>query len=66
MRFIVLALLSFAMVGCANDGGVSPMGAHAKEDILSNNGIEGLYLFKWEMNTNNITVNSKGDARIGL
>jgi len=63
--YATLALGLF-LTGCATDGGVSPMGAGAKEETLSNNSIKGMYLFKIESNTNNITVNSRGDGKVSL
>jgi len=64
MKYIWL-LLPLLFGGCAMDGGVSPM-THSKEETLSNNSIKGMYLFKFEMNTNTITVTSKGDGKVSL
>jgi len=55
----------FAFGGCATDGGVSPM-THSKEETLSNNSVKGMYLFKIESNTNNITVTARGDGKVSL
>ena len=62
-----LALVMVGLNGCAVGKSVSaPFGAHGKESILSDNKIEGLYLFKIETNQNNITVNSGSDAKVGM
>jgi len=71
MKKIILGMAVLAMLmlnGCAagTNGVSAPLGAHGKESILSDNKIEGLYLFKIETNQNNITVNSGGDAKVGM
>jgi len=65
MKYLALIAIALAITGCASDGGVSPM-THSKEETLSNNSVKGMYLFKIEMNTNTITVTSKGDGKVSL
>jgi len=64
MNYIWL-LLPLLLSGCAMDGATAPM-THSKEETLSNNSVKGMYLFKIESNTNNITVNSRGDGKVSL
>ena len=56
-----LVLLS----GCASDGGAS-VGPHGKDSTLSDNKLEGLYLFKIETNQNTINITSHGDAKVAM
>ena len=65
MKYL-MAVFALAFTGCASDGGSSSMGTHGKESLLSENKIEGLYLFKIETNQNVITINSQGDAKVGI
>ena len=66
MMGLGLALM-LGLNGCAmGRSAVSPIGSHGKESTLSDNKIEGLYLFKIETNQNNITVHSGGDAKVGM
>ena len=66
MKKIVLFVTTmFLFVGCASEGPNS-MGSHGKESLLSENKIEGLYLFKIETNQNVINIRSGGDAKVGI
>ena len=66
MNKIVLGLLVIAgLSGCASDGGAS-VGTHGKDSTLSENKLEGLYLFKIETNQNVITITSDGDVKVGI
>ena len=62
--FLVMSMLMFE--GCASDGGSSTVGPNGRESTLSDNKIEGLYLFKIETNQNQITVRSGGNVKVGL
>ena len=64
MKYL-LAVLALAFTGCAS-GGPNSVGSHGKESLLSENKIEGLYLFKIETNQNVITVHSQGDAKVAI
>jgi len=66
LRSLVPVLLFGLMLsGCAS-GGPNSVGSHGKESLLSENKIEGLYLFKIETNQNVITVHSQGDAKVAI
>ena len=66
MKKVMIALmLSFIFVGCAS-GGPNSLGSHGKDSTLSENKIEGLYLFKVETNMNQINITSHGDAKVGI
>ena len=65
MKYLA-AVIALAFTGCASDGGSSSMGSHGKESTLSENKLEGLYLFKIETNQNVITIHSGGDAKVGI
>ena len=54
------------MTGCASDGGSASVGQHGKDSTLSENKLEGLYLFKIETNQNVITITSDGDVKVGI
>jgi len=58
-------IAAIALSGCTS-GGPNSMGSHGKESLLSENKIEGLYLFKIETNQNVITVHSQGDAKVAI
>ena len=69
MNKIILGLsvvLSLWLSGCAGGNGPSSIGSHGKESMLSENKIEGLYLFKIETNQNVINITSHGDAKVGI
>ena len=61
----LLVVISFLFVGCAS-GGPSSVGGHGKDSTLSENKLEGLYLFKVETNQNHINITSGGDAKVGI
>ena len=65
MKYLLGLMTLIVMNGCAS-GGSSSMGTHGKESLLSENKIEGLYLFKIETNQNVITVHSQGDAKVAI
>jgi len=58
-------LFGLMLSGCASEGPNS-MGSHGKESLLSENKIEGLYLFKIETNQNVINVHSGNDAKVSI
>ena len=65
--FYIALFAIFGLNGCAMGRGANAtIGSHGKESILSDNKLEGLYLFKIETNQNNITVTAQGDAKVGL
>jgi len=64
--YATAALTAILLSGCAGGGGPSSIGSHGKESTLSENKLEGLYLFKIETNQNVITIHSGGDAKIGI
>ena len=67
VKTILVAIVMVAgLSGCATDGGSMSVGPHGTDSTLSNNKIEGLYLFKIETNQNVITVTSQGDAKVSL
>ena len=63
MKYLI-AVLALAFTGCAS--GTNSMGSHGKESTLSDNQIEGLYLFKIETNQNVITIHSGNDAKVAI
>ena len=65
-KLIVPLLAILAFTGCASDGGSASVGQHGKDSTLSENKLEGLYLFKIETNQNVITITSQGDAKVGI
>ena len=62
---LTMLAMAIAFTGCASDGGAS-VGTHGKDSTLSENKLEGLYLFKIETNQNVITITSQGDAKVGI
>ena len=65
IKLMMLAMV-IAFTGCASDGGSMGVGTHGKDSTLSENKLEGLYLFKIETNQNVITITSQGDAKVGI
>ena len=63
--YSLLAVGVLALNGCASEG-PSTVGSHGKESLLSENKLEGLYLFKIETNQNVINITSGGDAKVGI
>jgi len=66
VKLSLLTLAVFIFTGCAGGNGPSSIGSHGKESLLSENKIEGLYLFKVETNQNVINITSHGDAKVGI
>ena len=62
----VLLLLPLLLVGCASDGGSTTIGQHGTDSTLSDNKIDGLYLFKIDTQMNTINVTSRDMVRIKL
>mgnify|MGYP000651504932 CR=1 FL=1 len=65
MRKVIL-LLPLLLMGCASDGGSAQVGQHGTDSTLSDNKIEGLYLFKVETNMNTITVSGRDSVKVEL
>ena len=61
-----MILGTLGLSGCSGDGGPNHIGTHGTDSTLSDNKLEGLYLFKIE--SNNITMNlrSDGDVKVSL
>ena len=64
--FYIMATLTLGLSGCAGGSGASSVGPHGTDSMLSDNKVEGLYLFKIETNQNVITVHSGGDVKVGM
>jgi len=64
--FYVMAVIMLGLSGCSGDGGPNTVGSHGTDSTLSDNKLEGLYLFKIEANTNTLNVHSGGDVKVGL
>jgi len=65
MRKIIL-LIPLLLVGCTSGNGLTTIGTHGKDSTLSNNTLEGFYLFKIEAQMNTINVTSRDMVRIKL
>ena len=65
MKYLLLVVAMLLFSGCAS-GGPSSVGGHGKDSTLSENKLEGLYLFKVETNQNVINIRSGGDAKVGI
>ena len=65
LKYLAVIFAAAAFTGCASDGGAS-VGPNGKDSTLSENKLEGLYLFKIETNQNVITITSQGDAKVGI
>ena len=58
--------IAIALSGCAGGAGPNSMGSHGKESTLSDNKIEGLYLFKINTQMNTINVRSGSSVELKL
>lgn len=65
MRKVIL-LLPLLLVGCSSGTGGTNVGPHGTESTLSDNKLEGLYLFKIETNQNHVNITSRGDVKVAL
>ena len=63
--FIILGLV-LGLSGCASDGGSTRVGQHGIDSTLSENAIEGLYLFKVETNMNTINVTGRDSIKVKI
>ncbi len=61
-----IMMLVLGLNGCASDGGSATVGAHGTDSTLSENKLEGLYLFKVNTQMNTINVTSRDMVRIKL
>ena len=66
MYKIMMALVASLLVGCASDGGSTRVGQHGTDSTLSENAIEGLYLFKVETNMNTINVTGRDSIKVKI
>ena len=62
----ILLLIPLVLVGCASDGGSTRVGQHGTDSTLSENAIEGLYLFKVETNMNTINVTGRDSIKVKI
>ena len=62
----MLLLIPLVLVGCASDGGSTTVGQHGTDSTLSENKLDGLYLFKIQTQMNTINVTSRDMVRIKL
>jgi len=62
-----LALIAILILaGCSSGTGGTNVGPHGTESTLSDNKLEGLYLFKIETNQNHLNITSRGDVKVGM
>jgi len=66
MKYIVLVGMIILLNGCAGGAGSSTVGPHGTDSLLSDNKLEGLYLFKIETNQNHLNITSRGDVKVGM
>ena len=62
--FLMFLLVPF-FVGCATDGGPNNIGDRGQESTLSNNNVQGMYLFKIETNQQQYSISAR-DVKIGM
>ena len=65
-KLILIVLTASLLVGCSSGTGGTSVGPHGTESTLSDNKLEGLYLFKIETNQNHLNITSRGDVKVAL
>ena len=66
-KVLLIGILAiFTLAGCASGTGGTSVGPHGTESTLSDNKLEGLYLFKIETNQNHLNITSRGDVKVGM
>ena len=63
---LTMLAMAIAFTGCASDGGSMGVGSHGQDSTLSDNDLEGLYLFKIDTQNNVITIHSGGKVELKL